>query len=146
MRRAKVCVNTVSNPSTTAPAVVSNSPGSVGSVPLNTVIDVGYSEPLNPATVNTTDVILNGPGGPVALTVSLDATQTVIQTTQREFQAVLQNALDAFLILDDQGVCRESQPRCAETFQDKSRGTDRPTHRPFLQGFKRLGRRLGTAS
>ena len=53
---------TVGDPATTAPTVVNTSPGmNVPNVPLNTVIDVGYSEPLDPTTVNSSDVLLNGP-------------------------------------------------------------------------------------
>ena len=48
---------TVGDPATTAPAVVNYSPGYyVQNVPLNTVVDVGYSEPLDATTVNTGDV------------------------------------------------------------------------------------------
>src|SRR5450759_659668 len=33
-----------------------------------------------------------------------------LNTTEREFQSVFENALDAILILDDQAVCREANP------------------------------------
>jgi PAS domain S-box-containing protein len=38
------------------------------------------------------------------------------KTTEREFQSVFENALDAILILDDQGVCREANPAAEELF------------------------------
>lgn len=37
-------------------------------------------------------------------------------TTEREFQAVFENALDAILILDDLGVCREANPAAEQLF------------------------------
>jgi len=43
-------------------------------------------------------------------------TASALQTTEREFQAVFQNALDTFLILDDQGVCQEANPAAQQLF------------------------------
>ena len=37
-------------------------------------------------------------------------------TTEREFQAVFENALDAILILDDQAICREANPAAEHLF------------------------------
>ena len=70
---------TAGDPAVTAPSVVNYSPlnGAQG-VPLNVVMDIGYSQPLQASTVNTTNVTLNGPGGAVTTTVTLDASKTVI--------------------------------------------------------------------
>jgi len=71
--------NTAGNPATTAPEVVNYTPSNQGqNVPLNTVVDLSYSEPVTAATVNATDIDLNGPNGAVAATVSLDSTGTMI--------------------------------------------------------------------
>ena len=37
-------------------------------------------------------------------------------TTEREFQAVFENALDAILILDDRAICREANPAAEHLF------------------------------
>jgi PAS domain S-box-containing protein len=37
-------------------------------------------------------------------------------TTEREFQSVFENALDAILILDDQAICREANPAAEQLF------------------------------
>src|SRR5512146_1755006 len=37
-------------------------------------------------------------------------------TTEHEFQAVVENALDAIVILDDLGVCREANPAAERLF------------------------------
>ena len=37
-------------------------------------------------------------------------------TTEREFQAVFENALDAILILDDHAICREANPAAEDLF------------------------------
>jgi len=42
-------------------------------------------------------------------------------TTEREFQSVFENALDAIVILDDQAICREANPAAEHLF-----GTGRP--------------------
>jgi PAS domain-containing protein len=39
-----------------------------------------------------------------------------LTTTEREFQSVFENALDAILILDDQAICREANPGAEELF------------------------------
>ena len=72
--------NTESDPTTTAPTVVSYSPGyAVQNMPLNTVIDVGYSQPLDPTMVTPANVQLYLTGSiPVPVTVTLDPTGTVI--------------------------------------------------------------------
>jgi hypothetical protein len=58
------------NPSTTAPAIVAISPRCCGStIATNAEIDVEYSLPINPATVNTTNVYKNA--GPAGLTFSV---------------------------------------------------------------------------
>jgi large repetitive protein len=68
--------------STVASAVVSTSPAyGTGGVPTNVVIELAYNEPLNPATVNSTNVILQ-PGfytPLVASTVNLLGGGTIIQ-------------------------------------------------------------------
>src|SRR5579872_1319524 len=38
------------------------------------------------------------------------ATTEALTTTEREFQAIFDSALDGFLILDDQGTCIEANP------------------------------------
>jgi len=43
-------------------------------------------------------------------------TASALVTTEREFQSVFENALDAILILDDQGICREANPSAARLF------------------------------
>jgi PAS domain S-box-containing protein len=47
--------------------------------------------------------------------------QGAFTTTEREFQSVFENALDAILILDDNAVCREANPAAESLF-----GTGRP--------------------
>jgi PAS domain S-box-containing protein len=37
-------------------------------------------------------------------------------TTEREFQSIFENALDAILILDDQAICREANPAAEDLF------------------------------
>ena len=43
-------------------------------------------------------------------------TASALVTIEREFQSVFENALDAILILDDQGICREANPGAARLF------------------------------
>jgi PAS domain S-box-containing protein len=43
-------------------------------------------------------------------------TASALVSTEREFQSVFENALDAILILDDQGICREANPSAARLF------------------------------
>src|SRR5579859_2486693 len=75
---------TVADTSTVGPSVVSVSPSGLG-VPTNVVLDIGFNETLNPATVNTTTVSLlqnvccNLPAVPS--TVSLVNGGTVVQIT-----------------------------------------------------------------
>ena len=47
-----------------------------------------------------------------------EQTQTAgaLDTTEREFQSIFENALDAILILDDQAVCREANPAAEQLF------------------------------
>jgi PAS domain S-box-containing protein len=47
-----------------------------------------------------------------------EQTQTAgaLETTEREFQSIFENALDAILILDDQAVCREANPAAEQLF------------------------------
>ena len=47
-----------------------------------------------------------------------EQTQTAgaLDTTEREFQSIFENALDAILILDDQAVCREANPAAERLF------------------------------
>jgi PAS domain S-box-containing protein len=47
--------------------------------------------------------------------------QGAFTTTEREFQSVFENALDAILILDDRAICREANPAAESLF-----GTGRP--------------------
>jgi hypothetical protein len=60
------------------PSVVNISPasGSTG-VPLNTVVTVTFDEPMNPGTVNSTNLTTNGPEGVVRGTYTLSANNTV---------------------------------------------------------------------
>lgn len=73
--------NTVSDPASTAPALIAVSPlnGAVG-VPQNAVIDAGYSQPLSASTVIPANVTLTasatGTAAPAALT--LDPTGTIV--------------------------------------------------------------------
>jgi len=71
---------TAVNTGTIPPTVMSVSPAqnSTG-VSTSLVIDIGFNEALNPATVTTSDVILQGPAGNVAATVSLVGGGTIIQ-------------------------------------------------------------------
>jgi large repetitive protein len=70
----------VADPATTKPAAVNVSPASgAKGVPLNAIIQAGYSEPISVSTVIAAAVYLNGPSGTVASTLSLDATGTVVQ-------------------------------------------------------------------
>jgi len=39
-----------------------------------------------------------------------------LNTSEREFQSVFENALDAILILDDQAICREANPAAGQLF------------------------------
>ena len=39
-----------------------------------------------------------------------------LDTSEREFQSVFENALDAILILDDQAICREANPAAEQLF------------------------------
>ena len=39
-----------------------------------------------------------------------------LNTTEREFRSVFENALDAILILDDQAICREANPAAEQLF------------------------------
>ncbi len=43
--------------------------------------------------------------------------QGAFHTTEREFQSVFENALDAIVILDDLGVCREANPAAEQLFR-----------------------------
>ena len=42
--------------------------------------------------------------------------QGAFTTTERKFQSVVENALDAILILDDQAICREANPAAESLF------------------------------
>jgi hypothetical protein len=95
---------TVGDPSSTAPAVVNYSPqNGAQNVPLNAVMDIGYSEPLSASTVNGTNVVLYDPSGnPVTATVTLDATGTVIHL--KPGSALAANAQYCFVASGLQGV------------------------------------------
>jgi len=70
------------DPAVTVPAVVSLSIPSGGiDAPLNSAPGALFSEPLNPSTVNTTNVTLQGPSGLVTGAVSLDPTGTIVRIT-----------------------------------------------------------------
>ena len=43
-------------------------------------------------------------------------TSGALDTTEREFQSIFENALDSILILDDQAVCREANPAAERLF------------------------------
>lgn len=43
-------------------------------------------------------------------------TTGALNTTEREFQSIFENALDAILILDDQAICREANPAAEQLF------------------------------
>lgn len=72
-----------SNPATTAPAVVSQPPYYVSSVPTNAIVEIGYNEPINPATLtgNSVFVRVANTGTNVSATLALDTTGTVIRVT-----------------------------------------------------------------
>src|SRR6266850_977809 len=68
------------DPNTATPVVISTSPSyGMTNVPLNAVVEVGFNEALDPATVNANTVLMFGPNGNVATTLSLDTTGTVIR-------------------------------------------------------------------
>jgi len=69
---------TIANPSTTAPSIVGTNPVFASGIPTNIVIDIGFNQALNAATVNTTNVILQS-GTVIPSTVSLLSGGTVIQ-------------------------------------------------------------------
>jgi YD repeat-containing protein len=71
---------TIAKPGTNAPVLTGTNPaGLATNVPLNIVPQWSYNEPLNPATVNTNTVLLEGPTGQfVAGTVKLDPSQQLI--------------------------------------------------------------------
>ena len=72
----EVSFRTATDPATTAPLLISASPqGGVNSVPVNTVLDFGFSEPLDPTTVNNSAIALSPE---VPLTVTLIDGGTVI--------------------------------------------------------------------
>ena len=73
---------TVGNPASTAPALVNYSPanGATG-VPLNAVMDAGFSEALDPTTVVAKNVYLRSSNGTIASTPTLNTTGTVIHLT-----------------------------------------------------------------
>ena len=73
---------TAGNPATTAPAVINESPASgAKNVPLNVIVEAGYSQPLSAGTLIASAVYLNGPGGTVASSLKLDTTGTVVELT-----------------------------------------------------------------
>lgn len=43
-------------------------------------------------------------------------TRGALNTTEREFQSIFENALDAILILDNQAICREANPAAEQLF------------------------------
>jgi len=70
------------DPATTAPFVVRTSPRNTNGVVLNPVIELEYNEPLDPATINSTNVVLRqntGGQSVVASTVSLVSGGRVIR-------------------------------------------------------------------
>src|SRR5260370_18632457 len=87
MKNYKASFTTVVDTSRVSAAVVSTSPVSccATGVPTNVVIDVGFNEALNPATVNTTAVSLQQnaccPVPVVPCTVSLLGGGTIVQVT-----------------------------------------------------------------
>ncbi|PYR55262.1 MAG: hypothetical protein DMF85_20030, partial [Acidobacteria bacterium] len=71
---------TAADPQTTRPVVTAVSPVyGAGNAPLNTVVTIGYSLPLDPATVTANTVTMTGPAGAVNIAVTLDATGQVIR-------------------------------------------------------------------
>jgi hypothetical protein len=72
---------TVGDPDETTPfAVRISPPGFFSQAPLNVVIEVEFNEPLDPATVNTTNVSLEeSDGGNVPINVSLDGDGRVVR-------------------------------------------------------------------
>ncbi len=73
---------TATDPVSTPPTIVNYSPAlNAINMPLNTVVDIGYSEPLASSTVNSTNVTLSGPSGKVAVEVHQDPTGTRIIAT-----------------------------------------------------------------
>ena len=91
---------TVTNPASTAPAVVNVSPASNATgVPLNAVVDVQYSEALTSASVVAANVYLRGPGGTIATTITQDTTGTILHlkpssllAANAQYCAYVQNA------------------------------------------------------
>jgi PAS domain S-box-containing protein len=59
--------------------------------------------------------------------------QGAFNTTEREFQSVFENALDAILILDDLGVCREANPAAEQLF---GRGRPQLIGQPLIHFYK----------
>jgi len=71
---------TVANTSTVAPSAVSVSPVNAATgISTKLVIEVGFNETLNPATVNSTTVTLSNGGSAVATTVSLIGGGSIVQ-------------------------------------------------------------------
>ena len=71
---------TAADPASTSPAVTATSPvNGSGDAPLNPVITLGFSVPLDPSTVDAASVILSGPAGVVNAAVGLDATSRVVR-------------------------------------------------------------------
>jgi len=73
---------TTANTSTVGPSIVDTNPESVSGVPTNAVVNLGFDQTLNPATVNTTTVsLLQGGSTVVPTTVSLVGGGTIVQIT-----------------------------------------------------------------
>ena len=94
---------TVGDPATTAPTVLNTTPSSSSTnVPLNAVIGISYSQPLDPAFLLAGNVYLNGPTGTVANSLKLDATGTVIHITPAA--ALTASAQYCYYSYNQQGV------------------------------------------
>ena len=109
---------TLGDPTTTAPVVVNYSPqNNAPNVPLNVVLDVGYSEALSAATVNTTDVLLQDPNSQtVTATVTLHSTGTVIHLVpSAALTARTQYCFSVQNVQGTNGQAAQSQSNCFMT-------------------------------
>ena len=72
-----------------------------------------------------------------------EQTQTAgaLDTTEREFQSIFENALDAILILDDQAVCREANPAAEQLLRIRRREL---LGQPIQQFYKNSSQFLGS--
>ena len=73
---------TLADPTTTAPTIIAATVlNGMSGVPRNAVFRIGYSGPIDPATLTVDSVRVYGPVNPVPATLGPDATGTVIELT-----------------------------------------------------------------